>query len=79
MVKIIVKNNNVEQAIRVLKRKVQKAGIIKELRERQYFIKPAEKRREAKKARKKVLYKIQKQNDEILGYKIIKGNKVKRI
>ena len=79
MVKIIVKNNNVEQAIRVLKRKVQKAGIIKELRERQYFVKPAEKRREAKKARKKVLYKIQKQNDEILGYKIIKGNKVKRI
>ena len=64
MVKIIVKNNNVEQAIRVLKRKVQKAGIIKELRERQYFVKPAEKRREAKKARKKVLYKIQKQNDE---------------
>ena len=79
MVKIIVKNNNVEQAIRVLKRKVQKAGIIKELRERQYFVKPAEKRREAKKARKKVLYKIQKQNDETLGYKIIKGNKVKRI
>jgi len=79
LVKIIVKNNNVEQAIRVLKRKVQKAGIIKELRERQYFVKPAEKRREAKKARKKVLYKIQKQNDEILGYKIIKGNKVKRI
>jgi len=79
LVKIIVKNNNVEQAIRVLKRKVQKAGIIKELRERQYFVKPAEKRREAKKARKKVLYKIQKQNDETLGYKIIKGNKVKRI
>ena len=79
MVKIILKNNNVEQAIRVLKRKVQKAGIIKELRERQYFVKPAEKRREAKKARKKVLYKIQKQNDETLGYKIIKGNKVKRI
>ena len=79
MVKIIVKNNNVEQAIRVLKRKVQKAGIIKELRERQDFVKPAEKKREAKKARKKVLYKIQKQNDETLGYKIIKGNKVKRI
>ena len=33
MVKIIVKGNNVEQAIRALKRKVQKAGIIKELRE----------------------------------------------
>ena len=79
MVKIIVKNNNVEQAIRVLKRKVQKAGIIKELRERQYFVKPAEKRREAKKARKKVLYKMQKKNDEMLGYRFIKGVKVKRI
>mgnify|MGYP001552065869 CR=1 FL=1 len=79
MVKIIVKGNNVEQAIRALKRKVQKAGIIKELRERQYFTKPAEKRREAKKARKKVLYKMQKKNDEMLGYRFVKGVKVKRI
>ena len=79
MVKIIVKGNNVEQAIRALKRKVQKAGIIKELRQRQYYQKPSAKKREAGKERKKLLWKMQKKNDEMLGYRIVKGVKVKRI
>ena len=35
--------------MRVLKRKVQKEGIVKEVRDRQYYTKPSEKRREAKK------------------------------
>ena len=38
-----VRNGNVEQAMRVLKRKVMKEGIVKELRERQSFEKPAAK------------------------------------
>lgn len=79
MVTIVVKGNNVEQAIRALKRKVQKAGIIKELRDRQYFQKPSAKKREAGKERKKLLYKIQKKNDEMLGYRIVKGKKFKKI
>lgn len=79
MVTIVVKNNNVEQALRVLKRKVQKSGLIKELRERQYYQKASEKKREAKKARNKLLYKIQKKNDEMNGIVVIKGKKVKRI
>ena len=37
-----VRNGNVEQAMRVLKRKVMKEGIVKELRERQSFEKPSE-------------------------------------
>ena len=41
---IEVRRGNVEQAMRVLKRKVQKEGIIKELRERQYYEKPTLKR-----------------------------------
>ena len=79
MVTIVVKGNNVEQAIRALKRKVQKAGIIKELRDRQYYQKPSAKKREAGKERKKLLYKIQKKNDEMLGYRIVKGKKFKKI
>jgi len=79
LVTVVVKNNNVEQAIRVLKRKVQKAGIIKELRDRQHFMSPSAKKREAGKERAKTLYKLQKKNDEMLGYVMVKGKKVKRI
>ena len=41
---VVVRNNNLEQAMRVLKKKVQKAGIVKELRQRQYYEKPSDKR-----------------------------------
>lgn len=44
-----VRKGNLEQAMRVLKRKVQKEGIIKELRMRQYYEKPSEKLRRKKK------------------------------
>jgi len=45
---IIVRNNNVDQAMRVLKKKLQKEGILREIKSRQYFEKPS-----AKRARKK--------------------------
>ncbi len=41
-----VRNGNLEKAMRVLKKKVQKEGILKELKERQFYQKPSEKRRE---------------------------------
>ena len=44
-----VRKGNVEQAMRVLKRKVQKEGIVKELKLRQFYRKPSEIKREAKK------------------------------
>ena len=44
-----VRNGNLEQAMRVLKKKVQKEGLLRELKERQYYTKPSEKKREAKK------------------------------
>ena len=48
MVTVIVKNGNVERAARTLKKKLQKEGLLKELKQKQYFEKPS-----AKKARKK--------------------------
>ena len=48
MVTITVRNNNVDQAMRVLKKKLQKEGVLKEIKSRQYFEKPS-----AKRARKK--------------------------
>tara|TARA_A100000164_G_scaffold3284_1_gene2863 strand:+ start:638 stop:880 length:243 start_codon:yes stop_codon:yes gene_type:complete len=74
-----VRGGNLEKALRVLKRKVQKEGIVKDLRAKQYFMKPSEIKREKFKERKKVLRKQQSQNDEMLGYVKIKGVKVKKI
>ena len=48
MVTVVVKNGNVDRAMRTLKKKLQKDGLLKELKQRQYFEKPS-----AKKARKK--------------------------
>ena len=44
-----VRNGNLEKAMRVLKKKVMKEGIIKEVRRRQYYQKPSEIKREKKK------------------------------
>ena len=43
-----VKNGNVDRAMRTLKKKLQIEGLLKELKQKQYFEKPS-----AKKARKK--------------------------
>lgn len=40
MVKILVRDNNVEQALRVAKRKSQKEGLYREMKERQRYEKP---------------------------------------
>ena len=45
---VVVKNGNVERAMRTLKKKLQKEGLLRELKQKQYFEKPS-----AKRARKK--------------------------
>jgi small subunit ribosomal protein S21 len=47
---IEVKHNDVEFALRLLKRQVQKAGLIRELRRRRQYEKPSERRRRQKRA-----------------------------
>ena len=39
---ILVRDNNVEQALRVLKKKVQREGIFREMKQRRYYEKPSE-------------------------------------
>jgi len=41
---------DISKALRKLKKKVEAAGVLKEIRDRQYYQKPSEKRRIAKKA-----------------------------
>jgi|TARA_B100001778_G_C18420108_1_gene552906 small subunit ribosomal protein S21 len=55
-----VRGGNLEKAMRVLKKKVLKAGIIKEYRDRQYYKKPSEIKREKKKEGIKNYKKAQK-------------------
>ena len=50
---VIVRDNNVDKAMRKLKRMVKNAGTLQEIKERQFFQKPSEKKRLAKKAGKK--------------------------
>jgi len=44
-----VRGGNVEKALRVLKKKLMKDGLMREIRERQYYTKPSEIKREKKK------------------------------
>ena len=48
-IEVTVRNNNVEKAMRVLKKKLQKDGLFKELRMRQYYEKPSTKKQRKKK------------------------------
>jgi small subunit ribosomal protein S21 len=41
---VLVRDNNVDQALRVLKKKMQREGILRELKERRAYEKPSEKR-----------------------------------
>ena len=68
MVTVVVKNGNVDRAMRTLKKKLQKEGLLKELKQRQFFEKPS-----AKQARKKAegIKRYQrnlKKKQERLGY-----------
>jgi|TARA_B100001057_G_scaffold209578_1_gene210250 small subunit ribosomal protein S21 len=62
---VIVRNNNVEKALRVLKRKIKKEGLLVELKERSYYQKPSEKKRLAKKRGIKRALKAQKDRNRI--------------
>jgi small subunit ribosomal protein S21 len=60
---VVVRDNNVEQALRVLKKKMQREGLFREMKERRSYEKPSERRvrekaqaisRQRKAARKKM-------------------------
>ena len=65
-VQILVRDNNVEQALRVLKKKMQREGIFREMKLRGHYEKPSEKRVREKaeairRARKLVRKKMQRE------------------
>ena len=62
---IVVRNNNIDGALRVLKKRLQYDGVSNELRKRDHFISKGEKCRQAKKAgRRREQREIQKRFEE---------------
>jgi len=64
-VQVLVRDNNVDPALRVLKKKLQREGVLREVKQRRAYEKPSEKRtreaaeairRSRKQARKKAQY-----------------------
>ena len=47
-IKVVVKNNNIERALSIFKRKIKDSGLIYELRERECYKKPSEVKKERK-------------------------------
>jgi len=39
---VLVRDNNIDQALRVLKKKMQREGVFREMRRRQFYEKPSE-------------------------------------
>jgi small subunit ribosomal protein S21 len=65
-VQVLVRDNNVDQALRALKKKMQREGIFREMKLRNYFEKPSEKKAREKaeairRARKLARKKLQRE------------------
>jgi small subunit ribosomal protein S21 len=60
MVQVNVRENNVDQALRALKKKLQREGIFKEMKDRRHYKKPSIKRVEAKEEAIRRIRKLEK-------------------
>jgi len=67
LVEVIVRDNNVDQALRALKKKMQREGLFREMKMRRHYEKPAEMRvrkaAEAKRRARKLARKNSERND----------------
>ena len=61
--RVEVKNNNVEFALKKFKRMVKDSGLMLELKNKEYYEKPSKKRRE-KKNLQKLRYKYKQQKEQ---------------
>ena len=66
--KIQVRNNNVDKAMRVLKNKLQEDGFFNELREREFYMTKGEKKRRSKAAAIRRSKKALEKRFEEFGY-----------
>jgi len=64
LVEVVVRDNNVDQALRALKKKMQREGLFREMKMRRHYEKPSEARvREEAEAKRRVR-KLARKNTE---------------
>jgi len=61
---VLVRDGDVMKAYRKLKKKVKNAGIMEDLKDKQYYRKPSEIKREKRKKAKRLQRKLQAQADD---------------
>ena len=66
---IIVRDNNVEQALRALKKKLQREGVYREMKLRRHYEKPSERRAREKAAAVRRARKLERKRAERDGVK----------
>ena len=66
---IMVRDNNVDQALRALKKKLQREGVYREMKLRRHFEKPSEKRAREKDAAVRRARKMERKQQERDGAK----------
>ena len=66
---IMVRDNNVDQALRALKKKLQREGVYREMKLRRHFEKPSEKRAREKAAAVRRARKMERKQQERDGAK----------
>lgn len=64
-VKVYVNNGDVEAALRKFKKAVDRDGVLRDMRNREYFEKPSEKRKREKNRKLKNIAKYQEEGESI--------------
>ena len=68
LVNVLVRDNNVDQALRALKKKMQREGVFREMKLRRNFEKPSERRAREKAEAKRRYRKLMRKRMEREGY-----------
>jgi small subunit ribosomal protein S21 len=82
-VQVIVRDNNVDQALKVLKKKMQREGVFREMKLRDHYEKPSERKAREKaeavrRARKLARKKLQREGLLPMPKKIVKEGEQRR-
>lgn len=62
---VVVKDNNLEKALKRLKRKLERAGLFKEMKRRRHYEKPSERRRRKKQEAERRRRKKSRKDSEV--------------
>jgi small subunit ribosomal protein S21 len=65
---VVVRDNNVDGASRMLKKKLQREGIFREMKERKHFEKPSERKKREKAEAVRRMRKLERKRIERMGF-----------